>query len=119
MSLHQDCRLAPALEPRGTNPVTSSPSRRSELVSVVIPVRDEGRKIATTIRSVAAARTGRTEVEFVVADDASSDGCTDHLDAVVQRIPRSRLVLIRSEERLGVPRARNLAMRHATGEVMF
>lgn len=93
--------------------------RSPPFISVAIPVRDEGRKIAATIRAIAATRTGRTELEFVVADDASSDGCTDQLDAVVRRIARARLVLARAEGRVGVPRARNLAMRHASGDVIF
>jgi GT2 family glycosyltransferase len=95
------------------------PRRTSPFISVAIPVRDEGTRIAETVRSIAAARTGPTELEFVLVDDASSDSCTDDLDRVVGTLDRARLVLVRSESRLGVPRARNVAARHATGDVLF
>jgi glycosyltransferase involved in cell wall biosynthesis len=89
------------------------------MVSVVMPARNEGERIAATIRSAARARTGKTEIEFVVADDQSTDDSTTGLDDVVRRIPRARLTVCRSGERLGVPRARNFGASKAAGDILF
>jgi glycosyltransferase involved in cell wall biosynthesis len=89
------------------------------LVSVAIPVRDEGRRTSETIVAIASSRRARAELEFVVVDDGSTDGGAEHLDRVVRSIDRARLVLVRSEQRLGVPRARNLAAAKASGDVLF
>lgn len=99
--------------------IMSTPARSPRLISVVIPARDEGARLATTMRSVAGTRTGRTELEFVIVDDASSDCSTDGLDEVVAKLRRTRVVVRRSEERVGVPRARNVGARHASGDVLF
>src|ERR1700723_3103282 len=97
----------------------STRSTRAPLVSIVLPARNEGGRLIPTIRSAARTRTGRTEGEFVIADDASTDDTTTGLDDVARRIPRARLTVCRSDERLGVPRARNLGGHSANGDTLF
>lgn len=97
----------------------STRSARRPLVSIVLPARNEGTRLRGTLRSAARMRTARTEIEFVVADDASTDETTTGLDDLVRRIPRARLTVCRSDERLGVPRARNFGGRSAHGDIIF
>jgi GT2 family glycosyltransferase len=50
-------------------------------ISVVIPVHNEGPRLAETILSIARTRTTRARVEVVIADDGSDDAPTEHLGA--------------------------------------
>lgn len=84
-------------------------------ISVLIPARNEGARTAGTIRALAAARADAGQaVEFVVVDDASDPP----LDLGDIDLPAVTVQLIRSECRLGVPGARNLAAAHAIGDVL-
>jgi cellulose synthase/poly-beta-1,6-N-acetylglucosamine synthase-like glycosyltransferase len=54
-------------------------------ISVLIPVRNEGHRVARTIQAIARARSTDARVEFVVVDDASTDGSMTNL---VRAMPR-------------------------------
>ena len=99
---------------------------RSEMVlpdiSVVIPARNEGSKIATTIQAIARARTTDARVEFVVVDDASTDGCIAKLVSSVPRLLEERRIDIRVcrlEQHSGNYRARNQAAALASADILF
>jgi glycosyltransferase involved in cell wall biosynthesis len=88
----------------------------SPLISVVIPVRNDADDLVDTIGSLIAGNTGGHSLEIVVVDDAS----TIPIDAASLPVPSAvRLQLIRSEERLGVPRARNRGAFAAAGDILF
>ena len=88
----------------------------SRRISVVIPARNEGRRVLDTIRSMASSRASpSTEVEFIVVDDASTEpfvvpGDLGHSGVSV--------TVVREETRLGVPKARNRGAAVARGDVL-
>lgn len=91
-------------------------------ISVLIPARNEGDRLAPTIRSIARARTTDARVEFVVVDDASTDGCGERLAAAAESLleePRIDVRLTRLESHGGIYRARNRAATLARGDVLF
>ena len=91
-------------------------------ISVVIPARNEGPRLAATIDSIASARTTDARVEVIIADDQSDDDTAGHLRAAwpeLSRHPRLDVHVSRLEERHGVPGSRNHAARLANGEILF
>ena len=76
-------------------------------VSIVITAHNEADQVRRTVRSLRENTTRPNE--FVVVDDASTDGCCDAIDA-------DRLCLIRHRSRLGVAPSRLEASRRATGD---
>lgn len=84
-------------------------------ISVLVPARNEGGRVTDTIRALAAARADPSvAVEFVVVDDASEPPLAlDQPD-----LPGVTVTVVRSESRLGVPRARNRAAAEASGDVL-
>src|SRR5262245_18602321 len=85
-------------------------------ISVVIPSRNEGDRIKRTVRAFAARATSGSSIEYVVADDASTDGSCVRLRALRNGFP---LTVVRSRQRLGVAATRNLGVRAARGRVLF
>jgi GT2 family glycosyltransferase len=81
-------------------------------ISVVVPYHDEGRLLLRALESVAS-QTDTGPVEAIVVDDASR--VRPPLDS---RPDGLRLRVLRSETNLGASGARNLAIRHATGDVI-
>src|SRR5918993_5043810 len=84
--------------------------------SVVIPVRNESKRIAATIRSILSTRVTNSELEVIVVDDASVDGCCDRLS---YEASGTSVRVNRLDKRVGVPRARNQGVRIATGDLLF
>jgi glycosyltransferase involved in cell wall biosynthesis len=86
------------------------------VISVVIPARNEGERVADTIRSAMETRTSGCGLEFVVVDDASDEGCGvrfgPDLDGADIRV-------VRLAERAGVAGARNRGARAASGDILF
>ncbi len=80
------------------------------LVSVVLATRDRRDTVMAAIASVLGQ--SYRNVELLVVDDGSRDGTAD---AVAREIDDPRLKLFRSEPQ-GVSAARNIGLRHATGE---
>ena len=91
-------------------------------ISVVIPARNESGRIAPTIQSIARARTTGARVEFVVVDDASTDGCIADLISAVPELLEEPDIDIRVYplgERSGVYRARNAGASAAAADILF
>lgn len=78
-------------------------------MSVVLPVYNGERYLEETLRSVLNQR-GFRDLEVVVIDDGSTDGSA----AIIERIPDSRIRLLRQENR-GIPATRNRAIRESRG----
>jgi glycosyltransferase involved in cell wall biosynthesis len=91
-------------------------------ISVVIPARNEGARVAPTIQSIARARNTNARVEFVIVDDASNDDTVANLVAAVPDLlkePKIDIQVHRVEEHTGIYKARNHAAHFATGEILF
>jgi len=103
--------LMPRLAPRHP--------RRSPLLSVIIPARDEERAIERTVRAMLAQ--DYPNLEVVVVNDRS----TDATGAILERLTREdrRLVVVQGEEPppgwLGKPHALHLGSRRALGELLL
>ena len=69
-AVHQVLNLRALREPRRYPPPVPEP------VSVLVPARDEARRITPTIRSLLA-QTGVPDLEILVLDDGSTDGTAD------------------------------------------
>jgi teichuronic acid biosynthesis glycosyltransferase TuaG len=83
-------------------------------VTVITPAHDSVATIAVTVRSVR--EQTYADWEHVVADDASRDRTADILDRLAAEDQRLRVVGTPSN--LGPAGARNLAVDHATGELL-
>jgi hypothetical protein len=84
------------------------------LVTVVIPLRNAGRDVASLtaqLKPVVSA-----EVEVVLVDDGSDDDTRARLDELAAAVPSVRILTGPGE---GVARARNLALGHARGEYVW
>lgn len=89
-------------------------------ISVVVPVRNEGGRIAEAISSIVAGRSGRFPLQIVVVDDQSTDGSCASLGALFSS-PRDlvRVDVVRLRRWSGIPYARNLAAEAAVGDILF
>jgi glycosyltransferase involved in cell wall biosynthesis len=91
-------------------------------ISVLIPARNERSRIAPTIQAIARARSTEARLEFIVVDDASTDGCMENLVSAVPRLleePRIDIRVCRLPQHSGNYRARNQAADLATSDVLF
>jgi glycosyltransferase involved in cell wall biosynthesis len=91
-------------------------------ISIVIPAHNERSRIAPTIQSIARARTSEARVEFVIIDDASTDGSVEELLSAAPDLleePRIDVRLEALEERTGVFGARNRGAETAAAEILF
>lgn len=90
-------------------------------VSVVVPVRNRERLIGPCLehllRAAELAAGSGYRFEVVVANDASTDGTGEVVDAIAAR-SRVPIRHIRLSERQGPARARNAALEMATGELV-
>src|SRR5579864_3922320 len=94
----------------------------SPSISVVIPARNEAAHLAATIEGISATRGTKAPIEFVIVDDASTDGCATQLDHFANHSVWNSNVKVRVcrvEQRIGIPRARNLGAWRASGEVLM
>jgi glycosyltransferase involved in cell wall biosynthesis len=85
-------------------------------ISVVFPARNEGARIGQTIASAIDACDAPRDIEAVIVDDCSKPGARPDVSAVSGRVP---VRVVRSDQHLGVGAARNLAVQHARGDVVF
>ena len=85
------------------------------LVSVVIPAKNPGPKLAATLASIAQSRFPMNFLEVVVADDGSSDGAVDRLRSEDYPFP---LTLIKGRA-LGQSAATNAAIRATRGLIVL
>lgn len=87
---------------------------QNPLVSLIIPVKNEGYNIQNTIRSILDAKTSYS-FEIIVIDDASSDGCCDFLTSYTGS---TQLKLIRTKG-LGIANARNMGAKNSLGKYLI
>ncbi|HEV7209881.1 MAG TPA: glycosyltransferase [Mycobacteriales bacterium] len=76
-------------------PPADGPGR--ELVTVLLPLRNEASQAQRCIEAVQSALTAHGRAELIIVDDCSTDGTTDVVRAVIAADPRVRLI---SGERL-------------------
>jgi hypothetical protein len=86
--------------------------RRDPAVSVVLPVWNAERSLASAIDSVLAQTF--TDFELLIVDDGSSDGS----GALIRRYRDRRIALIENEKNLGVARSLNLGIARARGRYL-
>ena len=83
-------------------------------LSIVIPVYNEERTLATLVSRVLAVP---YEKELLVVDDASSDGSARIMDELAQRHPELRV--FRHEKNRGKGAALATGLRHVTGDIVL
>lgn len=86
-------------------------------VSVVIALYNHAAFITGALESVANGTF--QDVEVVVVDDGSTDGSAEAVEAWIAENGDQRVTLVRSPLNRGLPKARNTAIAHATGELVF
>ena len=83
------------------------------LLSVIIPCYNERRTIRTIVEKVRASVAG--ELEIVIVDDASSDGC----DAIVDKLASDDVKVVHHTTNRGKGAAMETGFRHATGDIVL
>ena len=85
-------------------------------ISILVPVYNVADKIERC--AVSLFEQTHCEMEYVFADDCSTDGSLAVLQAVMERYPerRSQVRIVRHERNTGVAGTRNTALANATGE---
>ncbi|WAA08598.1 glycosyltransferase family 2 protein [Fervidibacillus albus] len=83
--------------------------QKPDLVSIIIPVKNEGKHIQNTLHSLFETKTGYP-LEVIVVDDHSTDGCCKFLEKT--KDDRIRLIFA---DNVGVAMARNIGAEQAKG----
>jgi glycosyltransferase involved in cell wall biosynthesis len=83
-------------------------------ITTVIPVRNRIKFIARALGSVAAQTNRSTEI--IVVDDASTDGTREFVAELAKNT--TNLKLIPLDKNVGAAEARNIGVRHATGDLI-
>lgn len=91
------------------------PSASHPRVSVILPTYNRAGIIATSIDSVLLQ--SYTDWELIICDDCSTDGTEN----VCRRYSaeKSNIRYVRSNARNGLPKNRNVGLKHAQGEIIF
>lgn len=95
--------------------VAESGAERSVRVSAILPLRDPGAGLRGALEAVR--RTLSDADELIVVDDGSTDGTSDVLRDTDWRGLRTTVLSV--PENSGVAAARNLALTHARGEMVW
>jgi cellulose synthase/poly-beta-1,6-N-acetylglucosamine synthase-like glycosyltransferase len=90
------------------------PGAHQPRVTVLIAAFNEARHITATVRNKLAQDYPADRLDVIVVSDASDDGT----DELVRTIGDARVRLVRQEPRAGKTSGLNLAMPHATGEII-
>jgi glycosyltransferase involved in cell wall biosynthesis len=88
-------------------------------ISVIMPVRNEGKRILEAIDSAARGRSLRFPLEVIVVDDASDDGCCSHLSSKWAWDQSLAIRVIRLPKWSGIPYARNVGASASRGKILF
>lgn len=83
---------------------------KQTLVSIIFPVKNEGKHIQNTIKSAKKVKTNYP-VEFIIVDDASTDGCCKFLE-----LNREEHIKLVRTTGVGAAMARNIGADHAKGD---
>lgn len=89
---------------------------RTPTISIVFPARNEGARVAQTIASAVENCEVLRDIEVVIVDDCSKPTRRPDPGPIASRV---QVRTIRSDAHLGVGTARNVAVRHARGDVVF
>lgn len=84
------------------------------LISIVIPVKNEGNNVRSTLTSLLQCQT-RFPLEIIVVDDGSTDNCCHFLASEQSTFP----VKLITTQGIGAAPARNLGAEHAKGEYLI
>ena len=84
-------------------------------ITVVIPSRNEKERVAETLISIDTNRSNNTKVEIIVVDDASEIPVKEFLTHLSIR---TKVNVVRSDFRQGVPASRNIGCRAAKGDIL-
>lgn len=83
-------------------------------VSVIIPIYNSRQYLSACLDSAVASISERTaEVEIILVDDGSTDGCSEICDCYVQKYPFIRCI---HQKNAGVSAARNAGLAQAEGD---
>lgn len=87
-------------------------------ISVIVPVYNCERTVVAAVESIFA--TGYPELEVVIVNDGSRDASQQLIDGYCQQHPQRRIVRLQHPGGVnrGIVESRNLAIRHATGELV-
>jgi glycosyltransferase involved in cell wall biosynthesis len=88
-------------------------------ISVIIPSRNEGAKVARTVRSLVAGRSRAFPLEVVVVDDASTDLSCEGLPAISAEASNVSVVVRRLDRWSGIPYARNRGAEAASHPILI
>ena len=102
---------------RPLDPTTPAADTGPPTVSVVLPVRNEGRHLQACLERLIDQDYPRDRVEIIVVDGRSDDATHDVLERVMSRHPNVRLRVLDNPDRI-VPTALNIGIRAAVGEVI-
>lgn len=89
-------------------------------ISIIIPVRNEGNRLKEAIRSFVYGRSKVFALEFIIVDDASTDGCCDNIESLIPDPGTGvsvRKVTLRKWS--GIPYARNTGAQYASARVLL
>jgi glycosyltransferase involved in cell wall biosynthesis len=105
------------LAPRRRSPPAppASPAAAQPRIAVIIASRNESAKIAQKLDNTLALDKAGTEVEVIVASDASDDGMDDIVRSYAQRGVR----LVRAAERKGKEHAQGLAIAATSADILI
>lgn len=90
------------------------PVRRNILISVIIPLRDEGAHVAAVLRSLADQNYPPADFEVIMVDDHSSDGAVEKCSGL---LPNLRVFALGDKE-MGKKAALTRGIHFAKGEVV-
>ncbi len=89
-------------------------TKPSTLISIIIPAKNEGNNVRSTLGSLLEAKTAYP-FEVIVVDDDSDDGCCDFLSSD-QKPENVRLI---STDGVGAANARNVGAEFSNGELLI
>lgn len=100
---------------RRLGPVATPPPGRPVTASIIIPCKNEGHNVKMTVDSILEATPVNRNVEIIVVDDASGDGCCYFL----KKNGKYDYIKLLSTPGLGAACARNLGASAARGEYLI
>lgn len=88
--------------------------KQSPILSVIIPIYNSAGYLPQCLDSViASVSTGNGDIEMILVDDGSTDGCSEICDSYAQKYPFIRCI---HQENAGVSAARNAGLELAKGD---
>ncbi|MCC6127011.1 MAG: glycosyltransferase family 2 protein [Pirellulales bacterium] len=101
-----------------TSDISATLGAKSEDLSIgaIVPVRNEGRHIESTLRQLLRQEYDAERCEILVVDGGSTDDTVERVRAIAAKHPRVRL--LDNPQRLSSA-ARNIGIRHSRGEVVL